>query len=224
MSDLRTFWRNAVVTPWLAALLIGLPAMTSAAELAVTVLDRDGEPVPDVAVYVDFAGDEAWMADSKTAVMDQVEQRFVPHLLVVQKGTQVQFPNSDEIAHHVYSFSKPNDFRLPLYKGDAHPPVRFDVEGVATLGCNIHDQMLAYILVVDSDVFGKTDVDGNVRLDLGGRTPESVSIWSPRINLRKEELSIAIGEDASELLTFRLQSKLRSPHGEKQQSLKWADY
>lgn len=224
MSDFRYFCRNAVVAPWLLALLIGLPEITSAAELAVRVLDRDGDPVPDVAVYVDFAGDEAWMAVSKTAVMDQVEQRFVPHLLVVQKGTHVQFPNSDDIAHHVYSFSKPNDFKLPLYKGDAHPPVNFDVEGVATLGCNIHDQMLAYVLVVDSDVFGKTDVDGNVRLDLGGRTPESVSIWSPRINPRKEELTIAIGEGAPEHLTFQLQGKLRSPHGEKQQSLKWADY
>jgi len=224
MTDFRDLCRNIVTATWLVVLSCCLSATSSAAELAVTVLDRDGNPVPDVAVYVDFAGDEAWVAEGETAVMDQVEQRFVPHLLVVQKGTHVQFPNSDEVAHHVYSFSKPNDFRLPLYKGDAHPPVSFDFEGVATLGCNIHDSMLAYILVVDSDVFAKTGLDGSVRLDLGERPAESVSIWSPRINPRKEDLSIAIENEVSEPVTFRLQSKLRPPHGDKQQSLEWSDY
>ena len=68
-----------------------------------------------------------------SAVMDQRDMQFVPHLLVVQTGTSVEFPNSDTVAHHVYSFSNPNKFMLPMYKGDQHPPVTFEHSGVVSL-------------------------------------------------------------------------------------------
>lgn len=216
--------RLAATIGLLAICELGNPVAASAGELSVTVLDRDGQPVPDVAVYVDFPGDEASMADGKSAVMDQVGLRFVPHLLVVQTGTHVQFPNSDDIAHHVYSFSKPNEFILPLYKGDPHAPVDFSHEGLVTLGCNIHDQMLGYILVVASDVFGKTGADGSVRLEIGDRQPNSVNIWSPRLNTRKENLSLPLPAGDSRNLTFKLESRLRPVHHEERHSLEWSDY
>ena len=81
------------------------------------------------------------------AIMDQVNLAFVPDVLVIPVHSSVQFPNSDAISHQVYSFSSARQFQLPLYRGKPYPPVVFDQPGVVTLGCNIHDNMLAYIVV-----------------------------------------------------------------------------
>ena len=91
------------------------------------------------------------------AVIDQHHEQFVPRVLIVQRGTEVSFPNTDRVQHHVYSFSQTKQFELPLYRGNEHPPVMFDHAGVAVLGCNIHDHMVGYVLVVDSSHFGFTD-------------------------------------------------------------------
>ena len=116
--------------------------------------------------------------------MDQRNREFVPHVLVIEAGTWVDFPNNDTVSHQVYSFSPAKPFQLPLYKGRTHPPVLFDRAGVVTLGCNIHDNMLGYIYVADSPCFGKTDLDGRWS---SGELPAGrydVRIWSPRIKDR----------------------------------------
>jgi hypothetical protein len=98
--------------------------------------------------------------------MEQRDKQFYPFLLVVQTGTAVQFPNFDTVRHHVYSFSPIKRFDLKLYSGTPAEPVMFDRPGVATLGCNIHDRMSAHIVVVDTPLFGKTDANGQFKLDL----------------------------------------------------------
>ena len=97
--------------------------------------------------------------------MDQKNRTFVPHVLAVQTGTAVRFPNSDDIRHQVYSFSSAKTFQLPLYKGTPASPVWFDKAGVVSLGCNIHDHMIAYIYVVDSPWFAKANADGLARIE-----------------------------------------------------------
>lgn len=102
--------------------------------------------------------------------MRQEGQQFIPDLLVIQRGARVAFPNLDVTRHHVYSFSAARRFELKLYLGDPAAPVGFDTAGVVTLGCNIHDWMLAHIAVVDTPYFGVSDAAGQVRLRLpGGR-------------------------------------------------------
>ena len=209
------------VLSWLILALVACSRVSVAREMTVTVLDRNDEPVPNVAVYVDAPESGDSPAGAITAVMDQVNTQFVPHLLVIQKGTRVEFPNSDPVAHHVYSFSRPNDFMLPLYKGDAHAPVTFEQPGVVTLGCNIHDSMLAYILVVDGSRFGKTDVNGRVSLDVEGMTDGSVTIWSPRIRQRGEVLTRPVREGAVE---FRIKGRLRAAHDSESGGIEWTDY
>ena len=92
--------------------------------------------------------------------MDQFNKTFVPEMLPIAVGTQVRFPNRDQIRHHVYSFSRPKRFELPLYKGEDAPPVLFDKPGVVKIGCNIHDWMSAIILVLPNDRFAVTKEDG----------------------------------------------------------------
>jgi len=196
-------------------------ARAFAGSVDIEVLARDGSPVRDVAVYVSYDGPVA-ASKPGTAIMDQRDTQFVPHILVVQKGTSVEFPNSDVVAHHVYSFSKPNNFVLPLYKGDPHAPVTFEHDGIVTLGCNIHDHMLAYIVVVDTDTFGVTDADGRLTVELGESAGSAtVNIWSPRI--RDKEVSRAI-EAGPPAITFSLEKKLRPAHDPGSEAVLWSEY
>jgi plastocyanin len=198
-----------------------------AESVEVRVIGLDGEPVANIAVFIETEGVGPIPLPDTLATMDQIERQFVPHMLVIRKGQSVEFPNSDVVAHHVYSFSKPNNFVLPLYKGDPHAPIRFDHDGVVTLGCNIHDHMLGYIVVVDSDVFGTTDESGNVTLSVdGGATQLTVHIWSPRLRdaeaSLKKELQMSNYEDAQ--LTFSLQKSLRAPHQSLSDGVQWSEY
>ena len=94
------------------------------------------------------------------AEVAQAERRFVPAVSVVTVGTAVTFPNRDTVRHHVYSFSPAKRFEIKLYVGTPAAPVMFDQPGIAVLGCNIHDQMTAWIVVVATPYFGRSDDSG----------------------------------------------------------------
>lgn len=150
---------------YIAMLLCVLsPMALAAATVEVTLRDGRGLALRDAVVYA--TTDVPQPRSKRTAVMDQKDRMFVPHVLVIQTGTSVVFPNSDDIRHQVYSFSTPKMFQLPLYKGTPSAPVLFDKAGVVTLGCNIHDRMSAFIVVVDTPLFATSDGRGTARLDL----------------------------------------------------------
>jgi len=202
-------------------------AVVQAETIKVTVVDPDGVPVPEVVVFIEQDGNGVQRDSPESAVMDQRNRQFVPHVLVVQKGASVLFPNSDTIGHHVYSFSKPNNFVLPLYTGDPHDPVIFDHDGVVMLGCNIHDHMLGYIVVVDTDVFGLTDETGSVLLRVADSASGYVAnIWSPRIRDGKQELRRVVDSPSSinSELTFTLQKSIRASHHEQAEAVHWSEY
>jgi plastocyanin len=197
-----------------------------AGELNVRVVGVDGRPVPDVAVFVEPVGSApAPRRSPESTVMDQRDKRFVPHILIVEKGATVEFPNSDITAHHVYSFSRPNNFTLPLYKGTPPDPIAFDHDGVVILGCNIHDSMLGYIVVVDTNVFGLTDETGNVSMSVNGSASNyNVSIWSPRIRDSRDPLTQVISALPSDGAIFNLRKSLRPAHIEHSESVQWDEY
>jgi plastocyanin len=152
---------------------ISLPCL--AASLVVVVRDARDAPVSGAVVYAIPEGRRV-ASPARTAVMDQEDRRFVPHVLAVQTGTAVSFPNSDNVRHQVYSFSPAKKFQLPLYAGTPRKPIVFDTPGVVALGCNIHDRMSAYIVVVDTPHFGVTE-SGRVELmDLSAGSYD-VRLW-----------------------------------------------
>jgi plastocyanin len=155
--------------------------LTSArsATLAVEVRNPEGAPVRDAVVSLVPSGHAAPAVHGATAVMDQRNLSFNPQLLVVQAGTRVAFPNSDNVRHHVYSFSPAKPFELKLYTGNHAASELFDQAGVVTVGCNIHDWMLGYIYVVDTPWFGKSDDNGQLLLD--GVPPDTytLTLWHP---------------------------------------------
>lgn len=151
----------------LFALVFSTLALTPfAATITVNVTDAAGKPLLDAVAY---AEPETALAPAKQFPKVEIEQKgkkFLPLVSVVQTGTAILFPNNDTVRHHIYSFSPAKIFEQKLYSGVPEKPVVFDKPGTVVLGCNIHDFMLAYIYVVDTPYFAKTDVNGKLDLDI----------------------------------------------------------
>jgi plastocyanin len=160
---------------------------SDAASLGVTVKDGKGVLVSDAVVYAK-SGATAVPA-AKRAVIDQVNKQFVPYVTAVQAGTAIMFPNKDNIRHHVYSLSPAKRFELPLYSGVPAEPVVFDKEGFVTLGCNIHDWMIAYVAVLPTPYFQITGQDGHVALKNLQSGQYTVFVWHPLLKKSPEELA-----------------------------------
>jgi plastocyanin len=154
------------------------PADVRAGPLQVTVARADGKPLPGAVVLVHGPPGTASQKPI-SAIVDQVDRQFQPDLVVLPVGSTVSFPNSDRVSHQVYSFSPSKRFQLPLYHGTPYPPVTFDRVGIVTLGCNIHDDMIAYVVVTDAAWFGRTDADGAWRAPDVPAGDYSVEIWHP---------------------------------------------
>jgi len=207
-------------------LTLGSAAQSAAATLEVTVVDQEGRPIDDVAVYATPAsGGAAYAGGGEKAIMDQHDMQFVPHLLVVQAGTEITFPNGDNVSHHVYSFSEAKRFELKLYKGDVYPPVTFDRPGVVVLGCNIHDGMLGYVVVVDTPHFAKTDERGVAQLDGVPSGDYVIAAWTPRARPTAlpptQQLTVGEGTVAAE---FHITGRLSPAHAHTVSSLTWDRY
>ena len=139
-----------------------------AEKLEITLTDQSGNSIVDsvVSAYCQSQTDQSSVKSEKTVIIDQVEKEFINHVTPIQIGTAIKFPNHDQIRHHVYSFSPAKNFEIPLYKGVPVDSIFFEQAGVVVLGCNIHDHMSAYIVVVDSPYFAKTDELGRASLSL----------------------------------------------------------
>jgi len=162
-----------------AGLGLVVPGALAGQPVALTLTGADGQPAAGVAVFL--AGVRAPLP-AAPVVVDQRHEMFVPDLVIVPAGSDVQFTNSDPTSHHVYSFSKPNAFALPLYKGSDTLTQHFTNPGVVVLGCNIHDSMLGYIVVVDSTRSGITDRDGRVTLPDVPAGNHPVRAWAPGLD------------------------------------------
>lgn len=146
--------------PALALIVLSWSTAAHAVELRGRVVSTDGTGVAGAVVFLRTPVPPPADAARKSAVMDQIDKQFVPRVLPIAVGTEVRFPNHDQIHHHVYSFSRVKTFDLPLSKGEEAPPVVFDQPGVVKVGCNIHDWMMGVILVVPSAAFATTDDGG----------------------------------------------------------------
>jgi plastocyanin len=132
-----------------------------AADLIVNITDSGGHPVREAVVYAEPIGRPVPPETHVPhATIDQVHKRFVPAVTIIRSGTEVRFPNSDNFRHSIYSFSPPKVFTVKLYSGRQAPPVVFDEPGLVVLGCNIHDQMVAWVVIVDTPYLAKSSADG----------------------------------------------------------------
>jgi plastocyanin len=189
---------------------LGLLRCAFGAPLAVTVLLPDGRPLGGVVVTAQPVAGPAKPAPPVQAVMDQVNRAFDPDLLVVPINSTVSFPNSDTVRHQIYSFSPAKRFQLPLYRGKPYPPLLFDQPGLVTLGCNIHDEMLGYLVVTDAPFFGRTGTSGVWSAEVPNGSYR-VAIWHPRIrdDARSLQGEVTVTESDGGALTLHLEKLLK---------------
>ncbi|BDF96234.1 MULTISPECIES: methylamine utilization protein [Pseudoalteromonas] len=181
---------------FITALFIFMGCKSYAA--TITIHDQNQQPLANAVVWL-TATDHTLqtLPVSSLFTMTQKDRQFTPHVLVVPQNAQVEFPNADSIMHHVYSFSNAKSFELKLYREQPQAPIRFEQTGVVELGCNIHDWMLGYIVVVDSPFYGITNTQGQIAL-----TPQhgeyELNVWHEGFSdiSQTESKTIALGSAA----------------------------
>jgi plastocyanin len=180
--------------------------LSYSSSIDIVISDNQQSPMSNVVIYLLGKGSPGTPSDSM-AIMDQINTQFYPHILAVQRNTQVSFPNSDSIQHHVYSFSPAKVFELELYKGLQANPLLFDKLGIVEMGCNVHDWMLGYIYVVDTPYFAKTDQSGSVNVQV----PDgeyTVRAWHPRISDSPESFQKTLVIQGNSRITMQVPSDL----------------
>lgn len=162
-----------------AAALAWATAPASAATVEVQASGPDGRSLLEAVVYLESSAARAASRPLAQVELAQVDKRFVPRVVVVTLGSALSFPNRDTVRHHVYSLSPTKPFELKLYSGVPANPVVFDRPGVAVLGCNIHDQMAAWVVVVETPFHGVSAADGRIRIDNVPPGSYRLMAWHP---------------------------------------------
>lgn len=176
-----------------ALALAGAASPLSAAPLTVRVADASGRPVHDAVVTLYPAGNAARPARPVgRVVVSQKDLKFHPFLTIVPVGADVSFPNLDPTKHHVYSFSAAKKFELRLFAKDQSRTVHFEKPGVVALGCNIHDQMAAFIVVTDSAWTARTNAQGLAQFADAPNAPGRVFVWHPYLRAPGGQLQQAV--------------------------------
>jgi plastocyanin len=198
----------------LALLLLPLLATSAAraTEAAFTLRDASGAPVADAVVSLAplDAPPPAPAPAAKPAVIAQIGEQYQPYVTAIRVGTLVEFPNKDKVQHHIYSVSRAKPFEKPLYESGASESVLFDNPGIVTLGCNIHDWMAAYVVVLETPHFAKTGDDGLAALAALPPGRYTLQVWHPRLPAPlTREVAITATSPLAETIDLRLRPDRR---------------
>jgi plastocyanin len=173
---MRCHSRNAT----LLLFYVACSVVTRGAEY--TVKDATGALVADAVLWLERLDGPATAptAPPEPVAIVQADEEFRPAVTVVAVGTRVEFPNRDKVQHHIYSLSKAKRFEFPLYRPGTTETIVCDQPGVIVLGCNIHDWMAAYVVVVPTPYFARTDATGRAQLAApAGRY--RLEVWHARL-------------------------------------------
>jgi plastocyanin len=194
----------------LAAALFALCSSAQASDIPVQITDQNGEPAANAVVVLsnDTSANANLLSGQIEAskLVDQKNETFVPHVTVIPRGGDIRFANTDAPLHQVYSFSPVKQFELTLEPGETSPAIVFDKAGIAAIGCNIHDHMIAYIFVTDSPWTVVTDENGRAVFSNVPAGTYDAKIWHPRTPPATEiPTQQLIVDDAGASLTASIQ-------------------
>jgi len=151
------------------------------------------------AVWVEAIAGKTFPAPAKREVMDQKQLLFVPHILVVQLGSTVEFLNSDKVAHNIFwaqiSGNKKLGHNMGTWPSGQKREFKFDTPGVVPLLCNVHPEMSGFIVVSPTPYFAETDADGNFKIADVPAGSYSVTAWHE--GMKNQSKPVTVGGDVT---------------------------
>src|SRR5215472_17620450 len=178
MSVMKTAEKAAVAM----GLVLAFVNVASANEIKGKVSVQGIKSAENIAVYVDVIADKKFDVPKESVVVDQRKMAFIPHVVVVQQGTTVEFLNSDPVGHNVYwpsiSGNKKLAHNLGTWPKGERKPFKFTDAGVASLLCNVHPEMSGYVVVSPTPYFAVTDKDGNFEIKNIPAGKYTLKTWS----------------------------------------------
>lgn len=170
------------------------PVQAAGRDVTIMVRDGAGTPVPGAVVFLDDKGAAVPESFGWPTMMEQSDLAFSPYVLAVPLGSEVSFPNRDRVRHHVYSFSKGNRFELELYGREDDRFIQFKRPGIVAVGCNIHDDMVGYIRVVDAAIAATSGPEGRATLTGLPDGATSLTVWHPDLERGRDvAVSVPVG-------------------------------
>ncbi len=205
-----SFWSYSLKSLVSSLGVLLLCAQAQAAQVTVKVSADNSQPLADMVVYLTpVAGIENLPVNQAQVVVGQQEKKFSPYVTVVQKGQQITFENADDITHHIYSVSGKNSFDFKIQAGQSLQSSPMASAEEVAMGCNIHDWMSGYLLVVDTPYFAKTDINGQAAVDINNAGEYVLSVWHPQLDEPNNivEQRILIELDKAQTHTWQVQLK-----------------
>ncbi|MCG8413387.1 MAG: methylamine utilization protein [Pseudomonadales bacterium] len=178
----------------------------------VTLTDGEGQPLENAVIELLLPDSQKSQYQQATnSLIDQRNKEFVPTVTTVTVGSQVNFPNSDDILHHVYSFSPAKTFNIPLYGQGENDDYfeTFTEPGIVEIGCNIHDWMLAYLYVAETSLVSLSDSNGVASIANAPSGEYSLRIWHPRAAANIEELTQSVVLSSGAVTELSMSLELR---------------
>ncbi len=174
-----------------AALLFLCPSGSQAGTIKGKIIARGMRDSSDALVYIDKIPNRSFPAPKEPVTLDQINLTFTPHVLPVLVGTTVAFPNSDEVRHNVFSPSPPKRFNLGTYPRGITRTVTFDKPGEVALLCNVHAEMSAYVVVVETPYFAVTVKDGSYSIKNVPPGKYVLKTWHEKLKPQSKEIEVS---------------------------------
>jgi plastocyanin len=169
-----------------------------AATVTATIVDKANAPMADVVIYATPIGATGTppLTNPDPVTISQEGMQFSPYVTPVRVGTAIRFPNYDRLEHHVKSFSPAKQFEIKIYESGTPPPVVFDKPGVVVIYCLLHEWMRAYVLVIDTPYFSKSDLTGTASINGLKEGMYEIRAWHPDMGSIKPPLmqTIKVGD------------------------------
>jgi plastocyanin len=170
----------------------------------------------NVVVWLEGVHRPSDVAGAPHGQMKSDRKKFAPRVLVVPKRAKVEFPNADPIYHNVFSVSGANRFDLGLYRSGASRSKQFDDVGLVRVYCNIHPQMVGFVMVVDSDFAVATGRDGTFRFENVPAGAHTLKVWHEEAGAEKEvPLTVRPGANTADPISLDVSSYKVEPHKNK---------
>ncbi len=170
----------------------------------VFVKSKAGQALVDMVVYLEPLNGQVLAQSAKEVIVEQFDKSFMPYISVSQSQSPVNFVNKDDITHHIYSAGSDNKFSFKIRAGQTNASTQFNHATEVAMGCNIHDWMSGYLLVVDTPYFGKTNEKGQVSFDISKQGKYKIVVWHPQLQTENNRMSIEKNISAPSAFTLTL--------------------